>query len=150
MSDATLMRQAGHDALRRRGRSPHEPHLMHLHDAYAAVLGTPAAASAGLPVERIAAPILCLTATDDQVWPSGPMADALLDRRRDAGVPAGPVGDDHVRYPDAGHLIRLGLLVTTVSSSGGIAFGGTAAGTAAAQADGTERVLAFLASTTRS
>ena len=148
MSDATLMRGAGRDALRRRGRTnPHDPHLMHLHDAYAAVLGTPAAAAAAIPVDRIAVPILCLSADDDQVWPSGTMAGAIAERRRAAGTPAA-AGDEHHHYAGAGHLIRLGLLATTVSSSSGIAFGGTPAGLAAAQADATARILAFLARTT--
>jgi hypothetical protein len=68
------------------------------------------------------------------------MADALLARRSGAG-------DEHRRYPGAGHLIRLGLLATTVASSSGVAFGGTPAGLAAAQADATPRVRAFLRST---
>jgi hypothetical protein len=142
MSDATLMKGVGHQALRDRGRAnPHHPHLMHLHDAYAAALGSPDAAAATLPVERIAAPILCLSAGDDQVWPSATMASAIIDRR--AGS-AGAAGDHHEHYAGAGHLIRLGLLATTVSSSSGVAFGGTPAGIASAQADATTRILGFL------
>ena len=147
MSDATLMREAGRDALRHRGhRDPHDPHLLHLVDAYAAALRTPAADAAAIPVERVAAPILSITAGDDQVWPSGPMAAAIAARR--AAAPGGaPPADEHHHEAGAGHLIRLGLLATTVSSSGGVAFGGTPAGTAAAQADATARVLDFLART---
>ena len=142
MSDMTLMRQAGHEALRDRGhRNPHEPRLMHLRAAYAEGLTGPDAGAAALPVERIGAPILCLSADDDQLWPSGPMADALLARRVGAAPAA---GDHHQRYPDAGHLIRLGILATTVSATSGVAFGGTPAGIAAAQADATARVVAFL------
>lgn len=148
MSDATLMREVGREALRHRGRTnPHDPHLMHLHDAYAAALGTPAAEAAALAVDRIAAPILCLSGDDDQVWPSGTMAAAIVERRRSAATP--DAGDDaHQHYAGAGHLIRLGILATTVSSSSGIAFGGTPTGLAAAQSDATARILAFLTRTT--
>ena len=142
MSDATLMKEVGRQALHDRGHpNPHHPHLMHLHDAYAAGLRASGAPAAALPVERIDAPILCLSAGDDQVWPSETMAAAILDRR--TGSPAG-AGDHHEHHADAGHLIRLGLLATTVSATSGVAFGGTPAGNAAAQADATARILAFL------
>ena len=65
------------------------------------------------------------------------MAEALLTRRDRAD-------DQHVHHAGAGHLIRLGALPTDAPWSGGIAFGGTRAGQAAAQHDVTARVPAFL------
>lgn len=71
------------------------------------------------------------------LWPSGPMAEALLARRSRAG-------DRHVRFPGAGHLIRLGLFPTDAPWTGGVAFGGDRAGLADAQRLATARVLGFL------
>ncbi|MDN5931812.1 MAG: hypothetical protein L0I24_12250 [Pseudonocardia sp.] len=66
------------------------------------------------------------------LWPSGPMAEALLARRSRAG-------DRHVRFPGAGHLIRLGLFPTDAPWTGGVAFGGDRAGLADAQRLATAR-----------
>ncbi|WP_433783606.1 acyl-CoA thioester hydrolase/BAAT C-terminal domain-containing protein [Actinomycetospora sp. CA-101289] len=114
----------------------HRPSLLRLRPAYEAGLardpGTAVIAS-----EQVGCPILCVTGDDDQLWPSGPMAEALL-TRRDRG------DDQHVHHAGAGHLIRLGALPTDAPWSGGIAFGGSRAGQAAAQRDVTERVPAFL------
>ena len=142
MADHVLMAEAMRDALRRRGRQdPLHPSVLHLRDAYAKALGDAGAVeAAAIPVERIAAPLLLLSGSDDQVWPSGPMADAILQRRRQTGPRA---GDHHQHYEGAGHLTRLGCLPTDVNETGGIALGGTREGIAAAQADTTERVLDF-------
>jgi hypothetical protein len=51
-----------------------------------------------------------------------------------------------LRYPDAGHIIRLDCWPTTVAHAGSIKLGGTAAGLAAAQADLTPRVISLLTS----
>ena len=140
--DDALMADAMRNALRDRGRKgPGHEHLMILTHAYSKSLEDKAgAATAAIPVEQIGAPILFVSGTDDQVWPSGRMADALLARRQDAG-------DRHQAYAGAGHLLRLGIMPTTVDATGGVAFGGTAPATAAAQADLTERVLAFFTQT---
>lgn len=114
----------------------HRPSLLHLRPAYEAgrQRGVDAAA---IPCEQVACPILCVSGEADQLWPSGPMADALL-ARRSRSV------DQHLHYPDAGHLIRLGTLPTDAPWSSGMAFGGTRTGLAAAQRDLTDRVPAFL------
>lgn len=142
MADHVLMSQAMRDAVRHRGHhDPHHPHLLHLADAYAAALdGSQAAEQAAIPVERINGPLLLLSGSDDQVWPSGPMADAIARRRQQAGLTA---ADHHQHYQGGGHLIRLGCLPTDVTSTDGIALGGTREGIAAAQADATSRVLQF-------
>jgi dienelactone hydrolase len=134
------------DAFRDRGRNdPYHPHVMHLARTYATALEDQAAADAAtIPVERIGAPLLLLSGSDDAVWPSGPMAEALLRRRRDAGVAA---DDHHEHYEGGGHLLRLGRMPSDVTTTGGIALGGTREGIAAAQADATRRVFDFFART---
>jgi hypothetical protein len=118
----------------------HRPSLLRLRPAYAAGLERGGGAAA-IASEDVPCPILCVTGDDDQLWPSGPMAEALLARR------ARP-DDQHLHYAGAGHLIRLGTMPTDAPWSGGIAFGGTRDGLAAAQRDVTERVPAFLAQLT--
>lgn len=150
VDDAVMMEQAVKDALRHRGRNdPHHPHVLHLTRSYAAALDDEAAVqAAAIPVEAIDAPLLLLSGSDDQVWPSGPMAEAILARRRDGGADGGDgSADEHVHHEGGGHLLRLGLLPTDVTQTSGIALGGTRAGIAAAQADATRRVLAFFART---
>ncbi|MDF2975944.1 MAG: Acyl-coenzyme thioesterase 6 [Actinomycetospora sp.] len=114
----------------------HRPSLLRLRPAYEAGLARDPG-TAVIPSEDVPCPLLCVTGDDDQLWPSGPMADALLARRARAD-------DQHRHYAGAGHLIRLGTLPTDAAWNGGIAFGGTRAGLAAAQHDVTERVPAFL------
>ena len=78
-------------------------------------------------------------------WPSEEMAKRLLDRRRQAGLAAG-AHDRLLTYPDAGHLIRLGCLPTTMTHAGSIALRGTSAGLAAAQADLKPRIISLVTS----
>jgi dienelactone hydrolase len=96
-------------------------------------------AGAVLDAAGIGCPVLMLCGSEDEVWPSGPMASRLAGQR--AG---GHPGDDLVVYEGAGHLIRFGLLPTDAPWTSGIAFGGTRAAQAAAQADATRRLLEFL------
>jgi hypothetical protein len=123
----------------------HRPTLLRLAPAYQAGLDARhgVGGDASISAERAICPLLCLTGTDDQVWPSGPMASALLERRGRAGVRVA-AADEHVSYSDAGHLIRLGVLPTDAQWTGGIALGGTRDAVAAAQREATARVLAFL------
>jgi len=105
--------------------------------------GSPPAGSV-LDAAKVDCPLLMLAGHDDQLWPSEPMARMLAAQRSAAGV-AG--ADQLIAYDGAGHLIRLGLLPTDAPWTNGIAFGGSREGLAAAQADATKRVPAFLAST---
>ena len=100
-----------------------------------------APAGSVLDATKLGCPLLMLAGHDDQLWPSVPMARMLAAQRSAAGV-AG--GDQLITYDGAGHLIRLGLLPTDAPWTNGIAFGGSREGLAAAQADATTRVLAFL------
>ena len=94
-----------------------------------------------LDATNLRCPLLMLAGQDDQLWPSVPMARMLAAQRAGAGVAA---ADQLIAYDGTGHLIRLGLLPTDAPWTNGIAFGGSREGLAAAQADATTRVLAFL------
>ena len=116
------------------------PSLLKLHDAYTAgldELGPITTSPARLRSEVVDVPLLCISGTDDHLWPSERMADELLAARNH------PL-DQHVRLEDAGHLIRLGMFPGTAQWSGGIAFGGTAAGQGRGQRAATTAVLGFL------
>jgi hypothetical protein len=119
-----------------RDTAAHRPSLLRLRPAYEE--GLRADGPGRIDAGRAAVPLLLLTGTDDGVWPSGAMADALL---ADRPVRA---GDRHVAYAGAGHLIRLGVLPTDAQWTGGIALGGTREGQAAAQRDAVQRVPEFL------
>ncbi|MBI2703961.1 MAG: acyl-CoA thioesterase/BAAT N-terminal domain-containing protein [Actinobacteria bacterium] len=133
-------------AFRARGRRDRlHPPLMHMGLSYTPTLDDQhAVAAASIEAERIAVPLLLLAGGDDQIWPSSRMAEMIESRRDDAGV----AGADHVQvWPGAGHFLRMGHLPTAVSWSGPVAFGGTPAGTATADAELGPRVLEFLAAT---
>jgi hypothetical protein len=128
-----LIRNAVHV---RRDVEEHRPTLLRLRPAYEAGLAR-GVGDAAIRAEDVACPLLILTGDDDALWPSGPMADALLNRR-------GRVDDQHHAFPGAGHMLRFALLPTEAPWSGGIAFGGTAAGLAAAQHEATDLATAYL------
>ncbi|MGH2586790.1 MAG: acyl-CoA thioesterase/BAAT N-terminal domain-containing protein, partial [Dehalococcoidia bacterium] len=141
LSDPILRQMLENAILLRRREHQHRPSLLHLTRAYAPSLkDTRAVEAAAIPVEVIQAPLLCLTGAADQVWPSGTMAEAILRRRAAAGL---HYPDHHEAYAAAGHLIRMPYIPTDVAWTNGIAFGGTAAGLAAAQTDAGPRILRF-------
>jgi dienelactone hydrolase len=126
--------------LRKRDRRRHRTTLLHLAASYA-FSERDASGTAAIAVERIGAPLLLLAGEDDELWPSARMAQVLLERREANGV----AGADELRsYAAAGHLIRMPHLPAAAQWADGIAFGGTPAGLAAAQADVGPRILAFL------
>jgi BAAT / Acyl-CoA thioester hydrolase C terminal len=96
-----------------------------------------------IPVERIRGPILLTCGELDRVWPSCRYSDAITARLR-AHRFAYPVID--LRYRDAGHRVGgLTLYFASVTDGALTAFGGTVAGTQAAQADAHAKLVAFLA-----
>lgn len=54
--------------------------------------------SAFIPVERIDE-LLLVSAGKDEIWPSGPMSEAIVARRAEHGL-----ATEHVHLPNAGHL----------------------------------------------
>jgi dienelactone hydrolase len=104
----------------------------------------PGKAQAVIPVERIGGPVLLACGQQDLVWPSCAYVDAITARLR-AHRFAHPV--TALRYPDAGHLIGgLTAWYGSMTDDALTSFGGTVAGTQAAQADAHTKLLAFLAS----
>ena len=102
---------------------------------------TDAAARATIPIERAAAPVLLVCGEAETMWPACPMAQQIALRSKARSGPPVTV----LSYKDAGHFVfgppiardhpffaRLGE------------YGGSAAGNAAARADGWPRVVAFL------
>lgn len=83
---------------------------------------------ATLPVEKIAAPILLLAGFDDQVWPSGQMAELIYRARRMSNCNE---GDQKLTFEKAGRVIRFPYLPAAVnrwvdpSGAGGLMLGGT-------------------------
>lgn len=100
--------------------------------------------AAAIPVERIKGRILLLSTQADALWPSARMADAVMARleaKRWRGK------RDHIRYPDASHLMMGTGPGVTKWTQGAFTmeFGGTAEGTAKARADAWARVKRFMA-----
>jgi dienelactone hydrolase len=103
----------------------------------------PGKPQAVIPVERIRGPILLTCGELDRVWPSCRYSDAITARLR-AHRFAYPVID--LRYRDAGHHVGgLTPYFASVTDGALTAFGGTVAGTQAAQADAHAKLVAFLA-----
>jgi dienelactone hydrolase len=118
-------------------------YLEHLKD-------TDAVERATIPVENIRGPILLVSGTDDQMWPSSALADVAM-RRLEKHNFAFPF--QHLRYEGAGHMIKVPYGPLTVRAAGlGVegfsgrlySQGGTAKADAEAGADAWRRQLAFL------
>lgn len=102
---------------------------------------------ATIPVEQIGGAILLISGGDDHVWPSGRMAEMIIERLKARGF-AFPA--EHLHYPDAGHMLRYPFLPTTTRRSRdaglrfSVGFGGTPAADAQAQAVSWRKSIAFL------
>jgi dienelactone hydrolase len=104
----------------------------------------PGKARAVIPVERIRGQILLACGEQDLVWPSCAYVDAITARLR-AHRSAAPV--TALPYRDAGHLVGgLTAWYASMTDDALTRFGGTVAGTQAAQADAHAKLLALLAS----
>jgi len=64
---------------------------------------------ATIPVEKIKAPILLVSGTDDQTWPSAEFSDTIMERleKYHHGYE-----HKHIRYEGAGHMVFLPYLIT--------------------------------------
>ncbi len=106
-----------------------------------------AAIAAEIPVENASAAILLISASDDQVWPSEAMSDAILQRLTGRHYPH---EFTHLKNPGAGHLLRLPYTPATTASSKlpnfglRVAFGGNPADTASARLRSWLATLSFL------
>lgn len=94
-------------------------------------------AAATIPVEEIDGPVLLVSGGDDHLWNSAAFHDVAASRldAHDGAV-------DHLVYDDAGHRIWYPYLPATNRESGdGVAYGGTTAGHADADASHWPRVI---------
>lgn len=114
--------------------------------AYQAGLKDVAAADkAVIPVEKIAGPVLLISATDDQIWPSPLMALQIMQR---LAAYHHAYDDESLCYSGAGHDIQAPYRPTNAGvvavPGGSFAFGGNPTAYAYADRDAWNKVLAFL------
>ena len=88
------------------------------------------AVAAKVPVERIRGAVMVIGSYDDQMWPSGMMAQQLAERRIEAGLPV-----TTLLFADASHLLYdTGYAPTTMRNLGLRKVGGSPIADARAQA----------------
>lgn len=104
----------------------------------------PSVAAATIEVERIRGPILLVSSTADQVWPSARMATDIERRLKERQF---AFRVEHLQFADASHLLMGFGPGITASGTGPSAmrFGGTPAGTETARNAGWARAKQFLA-----
>jgi pimeloyl-ACP methyl ester carboxylesterase len=67
-----------------------------------ALLDEAAVAAASVPVEKIEAPVLLISGTDDRLWPSTRLSEMAIERLK---AHDRPFPREHLRYEGAGHMI---------------------------------------------
>ena len=93
---------------------------------------------ASIPVEKINGPVLLISGSDDQVWPSSWLSERVIQRLKQRGH---PYPDRHLCYEGAGHAIHLPYMPTIGRTT---ALGGTPSRDAAASVDAWSHLLTFL------
>jgi dienelactone hydrolase len=115
------------------GNAPQGSPIVEFYRTGVAGLDAEALEAATIKVEQINGPILMLSGREDNLWPSTPLSEGVVDRLRAKGF-SHPV--EHIAYENAGHLIS--------SIRDSVTFrGGTEAGNRQAQLDGQRRFLEF-------
>jgi dienelactone hydrolase len=107
-------------------------------------------AAATIPVERIQGPVLLISGTADELWPSQRFAEMVMERLGDADH---PYADEHVRYAGAGHFVCFPYALPSMPPMTRMSpvpiftmdFGGTPAANAASARDSWPEILRFLA-----
>jgi len=98
------------------------------------------AVAARIPVERIRGQVMVIGSYDDQMWPSGMMAQQLAERRMEAGLPV-----TALLFTDASHLLYdTGYAPTTTRNLGLRKVGGSPQADAHAQAEIWPATIRFL------
>jgi dienelactone hydrolase len=108
-----------------------------------------AVAAAEIPVERINGPVLLVSGTDDQVWPSTVLSDFAVRRLR---AHHHPFAVEHLAYEGAGHVIGPPVPGLTFNITHAVhpilgldfAFGGEPQKNTGASLDSWARILTFL------
>jgi dienelactone hydrolase len=107
-------------------------------------------AAATIQVERIKGPVLLISGTADELWPSERFAELVMARLREHEH---PYPDEHVRYPGAGHFVCFPYALPSMPPMTRMSpvpvltmdFGGTAEANAASARDSWPEILRFLA-----
>jgi dienelactone hydrolase len=96
---------------------------------------------ATMPVEKLNGPVLLISGSDDQVWPSSWFSERVMQRLKRFGH---PYADRHLCYEGAGHAIHLPYMPTIGRTT---ALGGSPSRDAAATIDAWTHLLTFLEQT---
>ncbi len=96
---------------------------------------------ATIAVEKINGPVLLISGSDDQVWPSSWLSERVMQRLKQCGH---PYADRHLCYEGAGHAIHLPYMPTIGRAT---ALGGSPSRDAAASVDAWPHLLTFLEKT---
>jgi dienelactone hydrolase/uncharacterized protein (DUF2141 family) len=110
---------------------------------FESALSKGAPAGSEIEVEKINGPVLLLSGEADALWPSTPMANAVIARLKAKKFKH---AFDHYSYPGAGHLVFMADptgVPTNTGAGGGIALGGTPEANAKAWADNWPKTLKF-------
>ena len=118
--------------------------LLHKHDLVVA---------AAIQVERIKGPVLLISGTADELWPSERFAELVMLRLAENEH---PYPDEHVRYPGAGHFVCFPYALPSMPPMTRMSpvpvftmdFGGSAEANAASARDSWPEILRFLAAAT--
>ncbi len=103
-------------------------------------------AASQIPVENIQCPLLLISASDDQMWPSTLFAEQIVERLKRRGS---PISCTHLAYPGAGHAISSSDHISELHPVANLwfAFGGNPRDNAYAKADSWNKTLHFFAKT---
>lgn len=100
-----------------------------------------AVAAASVPVEKIEAPVLLISGTDDRLWPSTRLSEMAVERLKAHDHPF-PV--EHLRYEGAGHMIAPPGYKPATSWTRRFELGGSRRANEFANADSWPKVIGFL------
>jgi uncharacterized protein len=100
-----------------------------------------AVAAATVPVEKIEAPVLLISGTDDRLWPSTRLSEMAMERLE---AHDRPFPREHLRYEGAGHMIAPPGYEPAASWTGRYELGGSREADEFANADSWPKVIAFL------
>lgn len=100
-----------------------------------------AVSAASIAVEKINGPVLLISGTDDQLWPSTRLSEMVIERLKAHGH---PFPSEHLRYEGAGHLIALPGYEPARSWTRRYELGGSQEVNEAANADSWTKVRGFL------
>jgi dienelactone hydrolase len=112
------------------------------HIFYERALGDKATvAAAGIAVEKINGPVMVISGTDDQIWPSTRLAEMVIERLKAHGH---PFPYEHLRYEGAGHMIIMPNSEPETHQMQRFEVGGSKEANELANKDSWQKVLTFL------